>query len=183
MDEQSPPYPMVGLLFFMHLLTSHCSFPFLHLQAVNTPQFHTIKPLSAAYEEMVNLRMEVLLDPIGIPRSYINPEKEAEDLLLGAYNSEVLVGCCILTKIDETTVQLRQMAVAAAMQKAGVGRLVLSFAENLAKEKGFRTLVMHARDSVIPFYQKCGYSISGNRFFEVGIPHHKMQKELLAESL
>ena len=152
------------------------------MQVVNPLQFYTITPLTAAYEEMANLRMKVLLDPIGIPRSYINPEKEAEDFLIGVYANGALVGCCILTKVDDTTVQLRQMAVAAAAQKSGIGRQVLSFAERLAREKGFSNMVMHARDTVIPFYQKCGYCINGSRFFEVGIPHHKMQKNLLAES-
>jgi predicted GNAT family N-acyltransferase len=37
---------------------------------------------------------------------------------------------------------------------------------------------MHARDTVLSFYEKCGYQISGEQFFEVGIAHHKMQKEV-----
>ena len=144
-------------------------------------QFGTIAPLSAAYDEMADLRARVLLEPIGIPRSYINPEKEAGDTLVGAYLAGKMVGCCILTRVDDTTVQLRQMAVDSALQQKGVGRQVLSFAESLAKGAGFKELVMNARDTVLPFYEKCGYRISGEPFTEVGVPHHKMQKELLAE--
>lgn len=167
------------------LLIAYClliPLPALLLLLVNTLQFRTILPLTPAYEEMVALRMKVLLEPIGIPRSYINPDKEAADILVGAYQDRTLVGCCILTTLTKTTVQLRQMAVATSVQYRGVGRQILTFAEDIAKEKGFATVMMHARDSVIPFYRKCGYNISGNQFFEVGIPHHKMQKSLLAES-
>jgi N-acetylglutamate synthase-like GNAT family acetyltransferase len=149
---------------------------------VNKLQFRIIPPFSPFYEEMVDLRMTVLLEPIGIPRSYIHPEKEATDVLIGAYQAYTLIGCCILTAIDENTVQLRQMAVAATVQTQGIGRQILSFAESVAREKGFTSLMMHARDSVIPFYQKCGYEISGNPFFEVNIPHHKMQKNLLTDT-
>ncbi|MBD0374701.1 MAG: GNAT family N-acetyltransferase, partial [Flavisolibacter sp.] len=43
---------------------------------------------------------------------------------------------------------------------------------------GFDILIMHARNPVIEFYKKCGYTIVGEEFFEVGIAHHKMQKQL-----
>jgi predicted GNAT family N-acyltransferase len=130
------------------------------------------------YEQMINLRMNVLLDPIGIPRSYINPEKEDQDVLIGAFNDKQLIGCCILTSIDKHTVQLRQMAVKQAIQRRGIGASIVAFAEEKAKEKGFKTLILHARDIVIPFYERAGYSIDGEGFTEVNIPHHKMKKEL-----
>ena len=128
---------------------------------------------------MVNLRMKVLLDPIGIPRSYINPTKEKDDILIGAFENEVLIGCCILTHVNETTLQLRQMAVDNSLQKKGTGTAIISFAEEVAKEKGYQTVMMHARDTVMDFYKKNGYSISGEQFFEVGIGHHRMEKKLL----
>ena len=141
-------------------------------------QFRFIETGTPAYQEMINLRMKVLLDPIGIPSSYINAEKEAKDLLIGGYDEDTLVGCCILTCLTEDIVQLRQMAVDTAQQQNGIGTLLLSFAEATAVQKGYTTLMMHARDPVLPFYQKCGYSISGEPFVEVGISHHKMLKQL-----
>ena len=142
-------------------------------------QIKLIQTGTKAYQEMTDLRMRVLLEPIGIPPSYINPKKEAEDLLIGAFENDKLIGCCILTKVDKDCVQLRQMAVDTLVQKTGTGAAILLFAENLAKEKGYRTLMMHARDAVLNFYKKCGYQISGEQFFEVGIGHHKMEKKLL----
>lgn len=136
---------------------------------------------SPAYEEMIVLRMKVLLDPIGIPRSYINPQKEAEDLLIGAYQNDKLIGCCILTKVDEQTVQLRQMAVDHSCQGKGIGASILAFAEKVAKQNGYRVLMMHARDTVLSFYQKCGYETYGEPFSEVGVGHHKMRKQLTKE--
>jgi predicted GNAT family N-acyltransferase len=131
------------------------------------------------YEQMAELRMRVLLDPIGVPRSYINPEREKNDRLIGAFENDHLVGCCILSHVDNHTLQLRQMAVDTGLQKKGVGAAIIAFAENIAKEKGYTVLMMHARDAVLDFYRKCGYSIQGEQFFEVGIGHHRMQKQLL----
>lgn len=133
------------------------------------------------YDDMINLRMKVLLDPVGIPRSYIDPQKEKEDILIGAFENGELIGCCILTVVDGTTLQLRQMAVDNKLQKKGVGAALISFAEKVAQEKGYRTLMMHARDAVLGFYKKCGYEINGEQFFEVGIGHHKMEKQLVKQ--
>ncbi|MDB5252807.1 MAG: family N-acetyltransferase [Flaviaesturariibacter sp.] len=130
------------------------------------------------YEQMKALRLDVLLNPIGVPASYIDPEKESRDLLVGAFEKERIIGCCILSRVDDETLQLRQMAVDTKSQGTGVGAAIIEFAEAEALKRGYRVLMMHARDVVIPFYERCGYSIAGSQFFEVGIPHHRMQKEL-----
>lgn len=130
------------------------------------------------YEDMIALRMKVLLDPIGVPRSYINPQKEKDDLLLVAEEEGRLTGCCILTRVDEHTIQLRQMAVDNSLHGKGIGAALVSFAEQTARERGYSLLTMNARDAVLDFYRKCGYSIASDQFFEVGIPHHRMEKIL-----
>ncbi len=137
-----------------------------------------IKTGTEEYKAMADLRMKVLLGPIGIPPSYINPEKEQSDILIAAFEGEQMIGCCILSHVDNDSVQLRQMAVDGSLQKKGVGKAIVSYAEAVSKERGYRTLMMHARDTVLEFYQKCGYEISGGQFFEVGIGHHKMQRSL-----
>lgn len=133
---------------------------------------------SQQYEEMIRLRMDVLLNPIGIPQSFINREKEKEDMLLGVYESDRLIGCCVLTEISKEEVQLRQMAVRAEKQSKGIGTALLYFAEQVAVENGYSILKMHARDAAVPFYSKSGYSISGEPFEEVGLLHFTMTKKL-----
>jgi Histone acetyltransferase len=133
---------------------------------------------SKDYEAMIRLRLTVLLNPIGITESYINKENEKKDILIGLFNNDLLIGCCILSNVSDDTIQLRQMAVLPEYQKSGSGRKIIAFSESIAKEKGFKILMMHARDAVLDFYKKCGYQISGPQFFEVGVPHHRMEKEL-----
>lgn len=133
---------------------------------------------SPEYKQMTALRLEVLLRPIGAPESYINPEKERSDFLVGAFEEGVLIGCCVLTPHNTELIQLRQMAVRQDFQGRGVGAAIVAFAEKTAREKGFHRLMMHARDVVIPFYEKSGYTITSEQFKEVGIEHHRMEKEL-----
>lgn len=129
---------------------------------------------------MIQLRIKALLEPIGVPPSYINREKEKEDFFIGAYEGNDLIGCCILTRKDNKTIQLRQMAVLPKLQGKKIGAEIIRFAESTAIQNHFSILMMHARDPVIGFYERCGYHIAGDQFFEVGIGHHKMQKELTA---
>jgi N-acetylglutamate synthase-like GNAT family acetyltransferase len=130
------------------------------------------------YDEMTELRKRVLLDPYGIPHYYINPEKEKNDFLIGAFE-ERLIGCCMLTKLDDHTLQLRQMVVDNEQQKSGIGAGIVAFAEKVAREHGFSKVILHARDTAKGFYSKCGYQIVGDEFLEVGLKHYNMEKELL----
>jgi predicted GNAT family N-acyltransferase len=127
---------------------------------------------------MLQLRTEVLLQPIGIDPSFIKPQQEREDVLLGTFEETRLIGCCVLTRKDAHTVQLRQMAVATGVQRERIGTTLLSYAEQVAKAAHFQTLMLHARGNVVPFYQKSGYTITGEPFDEVGIQHYRMEKLL-----
>jgi N-acetylglutamate synthase-like GNAT family acetyltransferase len=103
---------------------------------------------SAEYKEMIALRLNVLLRPIGVPESYINPQKEQSDYLVGAFDNGTLIGCCVLTPHSAELIQLRQMAVRQDVQGKGVGAAILVYAEKKARENGFKRLMMHARDVV-----------------------------------
>lgn len=127
---------------------------------------------------MVNLRNEILRKPLGLSFTNEELEKEKDDILMGAFEDDKLLGCCLLTRMDSKTVRLRQMAVPNSMQGKGVGRALMIFAENIARDLGYKKLCMHARKTAVGFYQKLGYGISGDEFFEVTIPHYVMEKSL-----
>lgn len=137
-----------------------------------------IPHFSADYQQMLQLRINVLLLPSGIPASYIQPPAESVDIHLGAFLSGKIIGCCVLTERGNGQVQLRQMAVDPHFQGQGIGAAIVQFAEKVAREKGIHKLYLHARNPVMPFYAKSGYAVAGDEFFEVGIAHHRMEKAL-----
>jgi N-acetylglutamate synthase-like GNAT family acetyltransferase len=134
----------------------------------NTPQ----------YEQMVSLRYQLLRKPLGLKFSTAELEKEKEDILIGCFDDGRIVGCCILSNIGNKTVRLRQMAVIAGLQGKGIGKVLIQFAENIARDRGFKKIMMHARKSAIGFYEKMGYAIIGSEFEEVNLPHFVMEKSL-----
>jgi N-acetylglutamate synthase-like GNAT family acetyltransferase len=141
-------------------------------------QIKLIEHGSAAYEQMIGLRMDLLRRPLGLSFTEEQLENEKKDILIGAFKNGSITGCCVLTPCDSEIIQLRQMAIRPDVQSKGIGRRIVEFAEKTAKEKGYTLLMMHARNTALGFYKKCGYQSKGKEFIEVTIPHHYMEKKL-----
>ena len=127
---------------------------------------------------MVDLRHLILRNPLGLTFTAQDLEKEKEDILIGCFEDEKLEGCCLLTDCGNKTVRLRQMAVLSGLQGKGIGRVLMQFAENIARDRGYKKIVMHARKTAIGFYEKLGYNTTGDEFEEVTIPHFTMEKNI-----
>lgn len=130
------------------------------------------------YKEMLKLRDDVLRKPLGLHFSDEEIEKEKSNMHMAAYEDDRMLGCCMLVEEDPGTVRLRQMAVVNDVQGKGIGRALMQFAENLARDRGYKRITMHARKNAIGFYEKMGYKKSGAEFMEITIPHYVMEKEL-----
>lgn len=134
---------------------------------------------SEDYQKMVDLRMEILRKPLGLSFTHTDLEKEKQDILIGAFEDDELLACCVLTKIGEDTCKLRQMAVRNKIQRTGLGAAMMNYAEQLAKDAGYKKMVMNARKTAKGFYEKLGYEIKGDEFVEVTLPHFYMQKNII----
>ncbi len=133
---------------------------------------------SKEYKQMVALRMEILRKPLGLNFTEEELANEKNDILIGAFDEEKILACCLLTKIDNATIKLRQMAVQNNLQGKGIGASMMNFAETVARDKGFKKLMMHARNTAIGFYEKFDFKVNGAEFIEVNVPHHVMEKRL-----
>ncbi len=130
------------------------------------------------YLQMVKLRNEILRQPLGLSLTPDELAKEKEDILIGAFDEDQMLACCMLTKADKTSLRLRQMAVQNNLQGKGIGASMMNFAEIIARDKGYKKLIMHARETALGFYEKLGYKVVGDKFSEVTIPHFVMEKKL-----
>jgi len=133
---------------------------------------------SKEYEQMIKLRFEILRKPLHLDFSKEELEKEKHDILIGAFEDDKMLGCCLLTKVDKHCVRLRQMAVQNNLQGKGIGASLMNFAENVARDHGYKRIIMHARKTATGFYEKLGYTVTGKEFIEISIPHVVMEKKL-----
>ncbi len=135
---------------------------------------------SSRYDELVELRYKVLLEPLGLKFLDSFRNKEISYLHIGCLENldDKLVGGLILAPVNDEQVRLMQVAVSPSCQGKGVGRALVEYAQKRAKEVGFTEIVMHAMLSVVAFYEKLGYKQEGNLFEEQGITFAKMVKKL-----
>ena len=133
---------------------------------------------SPAYWATVDLRDSILRKPLGLHFSDEELKAEEDSRHVACYRGDKLVGCLVLRPSSGGDVQMRQLAVAAELQGQRIGTALVRFAEALAREIGYRRMVLHARETAVTFYEKQGYSTIGEGFEEVTIPHWAMEKRL-----
>lgn len=133
---------------------------------------------SKEYSQMLGLRHSLLRKPLGLSFNDTEIKDEVNDILIGCFDDDHLEGCCLLTQTEPQVLRLRQMAVVSGLQGKGIGKVLLQFAENIARDRGFKKIIMHARITATGFYEKLGYTIAGDEFEEVTIPHYIMEKKL-----
>ena len=130
------------------------------------------------YQQMLKLRDDILRKPLGLSFSSVELEREKDNMLIGAFEDDEMLGCCMMVEKDPTTLRLRQVAVLNDLQGKGIGRALTNFAENLARDQGYNKMYMHARKDVVGFFEKMGYKITGDEFSDITIPHFIMEKVL-----
>lgn len=98
------------------------------------------------YRQMVKLRDDILRKPLGLGFTPEELESERDNLLIAAFEDERMLGCCMLIEEKPGLARLRQMAVLNDLQGKGIGRALMNFAENIARDRGFKKSVcMHGQ--------------------------------------
>ena len=130
------------------------------------------------YVGVYDLREEVLRKPLGLSLENEDLSADRTDHILAAIKDDKVIGCVMLQPKDNNTIKLRQMAVAPELQGKGIGRLLVAHAEEMARHKKYKHVILHARDIAAGFYKTLGYTSKGDTFTEVGILHVTMEKDL-----
>jgi len=140
--------------------------------------FRVVPHGSCEYEEMVALRDDVLRRPLGLMFTPEQLGQELHDIHLACYVDGELVGCLILVPTTHDDVTMRQVAVRESMQRKGIGQAMVIESERHALARGYTRMILNARLSAVPFYERLGYAVVGPEFVEVTIPHRRMEKML-----
>jgi ribosomal protein S18 acetylase RimI-like enzyme len=133
---------------------------------------------SAEYEEMIALRRRILRAPLGLDFTPEQLAAEKDDLMIAAYDDGEIVGCLVLTPHADHTLHMRQVAVDADRQGQGIGSELVRYSEQVARDRCFTEIELHARETAVQFYLKLGYEAIGDGYIEVTLPHRTMRKRL-----
>lgn len=140
---------------------------------IRTPQ------TEAEWEAYYDLRYRILREPLGKERGSERNDGDASGIHFALYDDGQLLGIARLDQVDETTCQVRFVAVEMDLQGKGIGKKLMEAVERRGAAEGYSRLMLHARDYALPFYEKLGYRLIGPSYklFDV-LQHYEMDKEL-----
>lgn len=129
--------------------------------------------LAAALE----LRHEVFCVEQGVPEREEVDGRDHEGIHLVAIADGRMLGTCRLLMVG-TTAQFSRLAVRASSRRRGIATALLELAEAETRAAGGRRLVLHAQTYARELYEHAGYRPRGRIFWEAGIEHIAMEKQL-----
>lgn len=126
-----------------------------------------------------DLRWRILRAPWNQPKGSEQDELEGQAIHIIAVEEGKIVGCGRAHFNSDGEAQMRYMAVENQWQGKGIGKLILDELEKKVIEKGAKKIILHARESVVKFYEKNGYRIVKPSHTLFGtIPHYLMEKKV-----
>lgn len=120
--------------------------------------FNAIRPLKK--DEKIPYQLLLLADP----SKQLIDQYLAVSTLYIAEEASVIYGVYVLTPVDSNIAEIKNIAVGESHQGKGIGSLLLRHAEDMAREKGYKTLIIGTGNSSIGqlyLYQKMGFEICG----------------------
>ena len=132
------------------------------------------------YKEACRLRDDILRKPLGMSLYDQNLEEEKDHIhIIGKSLEDNVIAYLQFKIIDGKLAKMQQVVVLPKYQSIGVGKSLVNFSEKFISDIGINGILLHAREPVVGFYEKLGYEKFGEKFLEVTIPHHKMNKNLI----
>ncbi|MCO1334321.1 GNAT family N-acetyltransferase [Microbulbifer sp. OS29] len=99
-------------------------------------------------------------------------EETAEHFLV--FSDNIAVGTGRLTPDGK----IGRMAIKKSSRGLGLGAELLKVICHHALQNGYQRVYLHAQQHAEGFYVRSGFIVEGTIFYEAGIPHIKMVKEL-----
>lgn len=128
-------------------------------------------------EDAFAVRIAVFVEEQQIPRSEELDEFDETAVHCVGYDGDVPVAAGRLV-VGDGYGKIGRMAVLASHRGRGDGRAVLEALERYGSERGLREFRLNAQMSARGFYERMGYEVTGDLYYEVGIPHIEMRKRI-----
>jgi predicted GNAT family N-acyltransferase len=126
--------------------------------------------------EAMQIRRQVFIEGQGVAEDIDQDGKDDESKHVLLKIDGKPIATARLRPLGHGKMKIERMAVIESYRSQGVGKKVLAFIEEYAKEQGVKELVLHSHWNARGFYLKAGYEETGEPFEEAGTPHITMHK-------
>lgn len=130
-------------------------------------------------DEIVALRFEVFVDEQKVPLHLEIDECDATAVHLVAMLEDRIVGTLrIVKRADYTTIG--RLAVRQSFRHKRIATQMINLVVQRVRNEGGNRIELDSQVTVVPFYERFGFSTVGDVFDDAGIPHLKMVLNLTA---
>lgn len=121
--------------------------------------FTLVKWGSSDYKETLILRNHVLKISTGKPLLTEAPIEEKQDIHLVIRQDDRIVGTLLLHPCSSKCLQIKQVAIHPEYQGKGLGKKLMVYAEQVARNLNYSNLFLTGRKQAWGFYSNLGYSV------------------------
>jgi len=132
------------------------------------------RELEAAFE----VRKQVFVEEQGISEDLEIDGHEGEALHMVVKDGERVVGTARVLFLATSQAKIERMAVLKPFRRQGIGGRIISFLNEELRNRQVEQVVLHAQYPAVAFYKSCGFEETGSPFWEAGIKHIKMERQL-----
>lgn len=144
------------------------------------PVAHNVTAEAVGHENIsicLALRRAVFVDEQGVDPALDADGLDDDATQFLAWANGIPIGTARLRVVDGKA-KAERVAVLDDFRGHGVGGALMDAVERYARAQGHRSVLVHAQESVVPFYERLGYAAEGATFDEAGIPHRRMTHAL-----
>jgi len=128
-------------------------------------------------EKAFKIRKTVFVIEQGVSEEIEYDGNDNKAIHILAYEGEQPVGCARMLPMEHG-VKIGRVAVLKPYRGKGIGQNMCDSLTYIAREMKIEYVYLHAQASAKSFYEKIGFTVAGDGFYEADILHYKMEKTL-----
>ncbi len=129
-------------------------------------------------KEAFEVRKKVFVEEQGIAEYLEFNGNDRQALHMVVMDGERVIGTARVLFLATNQAKLERMAILKPFRRKGIGRRLIYYLNEELSKRQVEQVVFHTQYSVVAFYKSCGFEEWGSPFWEVGIKHIKMQRQL-----
>jgi len=124
------------------------------------------------------VRRQVFIKEQNVPEDLEFDTYDREALHMVVKDGERVIGTARVLFLTANQAKLERMAILKPFRRKGIGSRLIYYLNEELRQRQIEQVFLHAQCSAVAFYKSGGFEESGAPFWEVGIKHIKMQKQL-----
>ncbi|MGD9604735.1 MAG: GNAT family N-acetyltransferase [Bacilli bacterium] len=101
--------------------------------------------------------------------------EEKDRVMFVVYDDEKPIGAARI-KIDNNKAKIQRVCILKEYRSLGYGYSLMMELHKYCDENFVKEIILDAQTHAIPFYEKCGYVVYGELFYDARIPHYHMRR-------